>query len=116
MDTDDLVLKVEQFINGEADKPDVLISNNDNELERYLKRTVIRLINTYEEFLKGDAGKSDYLCDLRNFMLSFKTYMTIDDGDLLLDNHFGIRQASNGYQYYNYKERISSFVFVPEEP
>ena len=100
MDKEQIVDHVEKLINGEVEEYILLRDGDANVVESALENVVIRLINTYKKYCAGEAGLSDYMSSLRNFMLSFQTELRVEDHGVLDHNYLGIHFNPSSQKYY----------------
>lgn len=101
----DLVINnVESYINSEMLDFDLHVFddvNPNNPVEKFLRNCTVRLIHEYDKYLRGQAGKSDFLSSLRDFMLSYSVDdLRIEDSELVKDNDFGIQLAGTSFHYF----------------
>lgn len=95
-----LVDSIEQLINGKVDNIDLSVyAGEQDPKEQFLYRSAVRLAKNYKMYMDGDAGVSDYMAALRNFLLNFGIPVRIDDAAFLENNHFGIYRFSDGFKY-----------------
>ena len=95
-----IIDQIEKLINGEIDHCIPEHSSDANAVKNTLENVVARLVNTFKKYREGEAGISDYVSTLRNFMLSFQTELRVDDHGILDNNHFGIRFNPSSQKYY----------------
>ena len=95
-----IIDQIEKLINGEIDHCIPEHNSDANAVENTLENVVARLVNTFKKYREGEAGISDYVSTLRNFMLSFQTELRVDDHGILDNNHFGIRFNPSSQKYY----------------
>lgn len=100
MDKEQIVDSIEKLINGEADDYTYSHDSDANVVEAALENVVVRLVNTYKKYCAGEAGLSDYISVLRNFMLSFQTELRVEDHGILDNNYLGIHFNSSSQKYY----------------
>lgn len=101
MNKTDIINKVEAIINDETDMVEsIKLLNNDTAVDAFIGSTAIRLINTYNKYIKGLCGYSNYLVSLRNFMLVYQTSLRLENLDIPKNNKFGICMDSITHKYY----------------
>ena len=86
-------------------------------VEQFLFNTARRLLHTKNAYVNNQCGFSDFLASLRNFLITYKTSISINSINIPLDNDFGIyKDVINGNYYaaYDVPQFIDHKKFVNE--
>ena len=100
IDKELVVENIEKFINGETDDYIPGHDSDANVVESAMENVAVRLVNTLKKYRAGEAGRSDYISTLRNFMISFQTELRVDDHGILDHNYAGIHFNPAVQKYY----------------
>lgn len=96
-----LINEIEQLINAEKENVNLEIEGtSESKVDAFMRKTAIRLANSYQSYISGKSGISDILSDLRNFMLVFQSQLRIDTIDIPMPNQFGIYKDEYSGKYY----------------
>lgn len=101
MTNQDIICKVQDFFNAPdltTDSTELLNSGNTN------SAAAVRMINAYQRFMSGQTAEKrmEFECSLRNYLLFFKTDITIKGYALSEPNRFGLMiNHSKGSIYAN---------------
>lgn len=101
MKKEQLINKIEQLINAEIATVNIESEmDQEGKVEAFMRKTTIRLVNSYQSYIAGESGISDILSDLRNFMLVFQCQLRIDTIEIPMPNKFGIYRDEYSEKYY----------------
>lgn len=96
-----LINEIEQLINAEKEvinlEPEIEL---EGQVNAFMRKTTIRLANSYLSYISGESGISDILSGLRNFMLVFQCQLRVDIIEVPIPNQFGIYRDEYSGKYY----------------
>ena len=101
MERDLIIQKIEELINGDLHSYEFPKNTEVSVREDYLYNVLIRFSNTHKKYLNGEAGKSDYLSVIREFLMAYKAEVRINDSGLVDNNQFGLKYNSESGKYYS---------------
>ena len=111
MNVGKIIEKVEKIINGHEEAA-LIVDDAVTPVEKDLFNVTNRLIKAEQLYNSSECGASDYLSALRNFLIAFKTSLSISALDIPEQNRFGIyKDPVTGKYYATYD--VPSFLIHP---
>lgn len=99
MNVEKIIEKVEKIIN-DNEKAKFGMDVVTTPVEKGLVNVANRLIKAKQLYARNECGTSDYLSALRNFLIAFKTPLSIKTFDISEQNRFGIYKNPITGKYY----------------
>ena len=111
MNVGKIIEKVEKILNG-RDEAELIMGDAVTPVEKALVNVANRLIKAEQLYKSSECGTSDYLSALRNFLIAFKTSLSISALKIPEQNRFGIYEDPVTGKYYATYD-VPSFIAHP---
>lgn len=100
MKKEELIKKIQTYMNGMETVIDVEVPENADHLEAFYCRTAKRLISGFTLYKKNPVFRDDFLITLRDFLLIFETGLKLDQGIIPDENDYAIKMDEATGEYF----------------